>query len=103
MNLHEHSQTHNWEMGIKFSKQFDYDIYDDVNKELSQLLSSSQSHTPNQQVQETKQNYQSNYSPKSSLKPVYKPKEPSNKGWLDKIIASVIGEEGYCIRCGKLS
>ena len=21
MNLHEHSQTHNWEMGVRFSKQ----------------------------------------------------------------------------------
>lgn len=27
MNLHEHSQTHNWEMGINFFKQVDPDLF----------------------------------------------------------------------------
>jgi len=102
MNLHEHSQTHNWEMGIKFSKQIDFEIYNDVKKELSHLLSSSQSHTPKQKVQETKQNNRSSYPPKSSQKPAYKPKEAPNKGLFDKILDSVIGEEAHCIRCGTL-
>jgi len=39
MNLHEHSQTHNWEMGIYFSKKGDPVIWHDVIKEL-QILGS---------------------------------------------------------------
>ena len=35
MNLHEYSQTHNWEMGIRFSKKDDPEIYVDVVKEVS--------------------------------------------------------------------
>ena len=34
MNLHEHSQTHNWEMGIRFSKSEDSTIYTDTLKEI---------------------------------------------------------------------
>jgi hypothetical protein len=101
MNLHEYSQISNWEMGIKFSKQIDFEIYNDVKKELSHLLSSSQSHMPKQKVQETKQ-YQSNYSQKSSHKPTHKPTEAPNKGLFDKILDSVIGGEAHCIRCGTL-
>jgi phosphatidylserine/phosphatidylglycerophosphate/cardiolipin synthase-like enzyme len=37
MNLHEYSQTHNWEMGIYFSKQGDPLIYNDVIRELQAL------------------------------------------------------------------
>jgi hypothetical protein len=92
MNLHEHSQITNWEMGIKFSKQSDLEIYTDVVKELNYLLSSSHPHTLKQKIQET--------SPKSSQKIVYKPKEAPRKGLFTKIVDSVIGEEAYCIRCG---
>lgn len=38
MNLHEYSQTHNWEMGILFTKQNDPEIYKDVIKELGHLV-----------------------------------------------------------------
>jgi len=38
MNLHEYSQTHNWEMGILFTKQNDPEIYRDVIKELGHLV-----------------------------------------------------------------
>jgi hypothetical protein len=99
MNLHEHSQVTNWEMGIKFSKKDDPEIYNDVVKELNYLLSSSKSRTLKSKSQETKQN---NYSLKSSQKSVYKPTEAPRKGLFTKIIDSVIGEEAYCIRCGQL-
>ncbi len=38
MNLHEYSQTHNWEMGILFSLQDDPEIYKNVIKELRHLV-----------------------------------------------------------------
>jgi hypothetical protein len=100
MNLHEYSQISNWEMGIKFSKQSDLEIYIDVIKEIKNLLSLSQPRTKKQNPQETKQPIQLNYPPKYSEKPVYKPKISPNKGIFTKIVDSVIGEEAYCIRCG---
>ena len=39
MNLYEHSVTHNWEMGIRFSRQYDPEIYKDTIKEISALIS----------------------------------------------------------------
>jgi len=41
MNLHEYSQTHNWEMGILFTKQNDSEIYRDVIKELGHLVTAA--------------------------------------------------------------
>jgi len=96
MNLHEHSQTHNWEMGIKFSKQDDLDIYKDVDKELSHLLSLSKPHLLKKKVSESKRYVETS----DSHKTVYKPKEAPNKGLFTKVLDSVIGEEAYCIRCG---
>lgn len=45
MNLYEHSVTHNWEMGIRFSKQHDPEIYRDVVKELNALVSQAKKNT----------------------------------------------------------
>ncbi|MCK9631035.1 MAG: phospholipase D-like domain-containing protein [Methanoregula sp.] len=45
MNLHEYSQTHNWEMGILFSKQHDAEIYRDVIKELGHLVTQAKPYT----------------------------------------------------------
>jgi len=45
MNLHEHFQTHNWEMGILFSKQHDPEIYKDVVKELGHMVTQAKSYT----------------------------------------------------------
>ena len=102
MNLHEHSQVSNWEMGVKFSKQNDLELYNDVVKELNFLLDASTSYSAGQKSQGTKQNNQSNYASKSSQKEVYKPKDAPRKGLFTKIVDSVLGEEAYCIRCGKL-
>jgi len=101
LNLHEHSQTHNWEMGIRFSNQNDRDIYTDVKKELSHLLSQCKPHTLKKKIPDMKQHEHKDYSHGSSQKPAYKPKEAPNKGMFDKILDSVMGEEAYCIRCGE--
>jgi len=100
MNLHEHSQVSNWEMGIRFSKQNDPEIFADVVKELNFIINASKSQPLKQKNQETKQNNRSNTSLKSTQKTVYKPKEAPNKGLFTKLIDSVIGE-AYCIRCGQ--
>jgi hypothetical protein len=99
MNLHEHSQVSNWEMGIKFSRQNDSELYNDVVKELNYLIEASKSYSSKQKNQETKQNHQLNYPSKSSQKSVYKPKEAPRKGLFTQIINSVLGEQAYCIRC----
>ena len=41
MNLHEHSQTHNWEMGIVFTKADDPAIYNDTFNEVMMIVEQS--------------------------------------------------------------
>ena len=99
MNLHEHSQTHNWEMGIRFSKVEDSTIYADTLKEIKLIDGASK---PNfgikrKSIQSESRQGQSQYTPQ---KTVYKPKEAPNKGLFTKMVDSVLGEEAYCIRCG---
>ena len=98
MNLHEHSQTHNWEMGIRFNIQTDKDIFNEVKKELSLLQSQAKLHTLTKKEPETRHHDHNIYN--TPQKTVYKPKEAPNKGMFTKMIDSVIGEEAYCIRCG---
>jgi hypothetical protein len=102
MNLHEHSQTHNWEMGVRFSKQHDQEIYDDVVQELGLLGSQTKPYIPaNKAVAEQKQQYNIPHPKKPVTKTVFKPTEPPNKGLITKILDKVTGEAAYCIRCGK--
>ena len=75
MNLHEHSQTHNWEMGIRFSKQGDPKIYDDVLKELGHLLSQTKPYVPTKSVAEPKQQYKVEPKRKPVKRTVFKPTE----------------------------
>ena len=101
MNLHEHSQTHNWEMGIRFSKQTDLEIYEDVIKELRHLQNQTKQFILNTGVAEAKQQYKIEHSPKPVRRPVFKPNEAPHKGLITKILDTVTGEAAYCIRCGK--
>jgi uncharacterized RDD family membrane protein YckC len=41
MNLHEHSQTYNWEMGIRFTKSEDPAIYDATLEEVQMIVKQS--------------------------------------------------------------
>jgi len=102
MNLHEHSQTHNWEMGIRFTKQDDPEIYEDTIKEIGLLGSQTKPWVPaHTAVAESKPQYQAKPSRKPVTKTVFKPTEPPHKSTLLKILDIVTGEAGYCIRCGK--
>jgi hypothetical protein len=100
LNLHEYSQTHNWEMGIRFSSQNDRDIYSDVKKELVHLQSQCKPHTLKKKIPDIKQHEHKDYSHGTAQKPAYKPKEAPNKGLFNSIVDSVMGEEAYCVRCG---
>jgi len=105
MNLHEHSQTHNWEMGIKFTRQEDPEIFSDVTKELRLMGTQMKLCTLLEKVAEPRQSYHAEPSHKTPQKPpqktVYKPTEAPNKGLITKILDTVTGEAAYCIRCGK--
>lgn len=101
MNMYEHSQTSNWEMGVRFSKTEDEELFENTHQEILRIVKGS-----------TKQPTKSVPTKNESLKP--KPnwnktqqkmsstlKTPPKKGFLDKIADSIFGEVGYCIRCGK--
>lgn len=99
MNLHEHSQTHNWEMGIRFSNDEDRVLFADVQKEVK-MIDEASKQNPNIKQISTQSVARQNYSHQTPQKTVYKPKEAPNKGLFTKVIDSVLGEEAYCIRCG---
>lgn len=105
MNLHEHSQTHNWEMGIKFTRNDDPNIFSDVTKELKVMGSQMKLQTFPKKVAESQKNYHTEPSHKAPQKipqkTVFKPTEAPNKGLFTKILDTVTGEAAFCIRCGK--
>jgi hypothetical protein len=100
MNLHEHSQTHNWEMGIWFSRKTDAEIYNDVIKELRHLQNQTSPFVQHKEVAEPKQKFENKSPQKSHPRTVHKPTEAPNKSRFLKILDIITGEEGYCIRCG---
>jgi hypothetical protein len=95
MNLHQHSQTHNWEMGIKFSENDDSSIYYEARKEIKRIEEHSRNNPLIKRNQDKKQ--PTDYKPK----PVIKPKEAPKRGIGDKVLDLVLGEQAYCIRCGE--
>lgn len=100
MNLHEHSQTHNWEMGIGFFKSVDFDIYTETLKEIEEINGASKPN-PNIKFQSAKTAAQQQYQQRTPQKVIHKPKEAPKKGVFTKMLDSVLGEEAYCIRCGE--
>ena len=100
MNLHEHSQTHNWEMGIRFSKTDDREIYNDVIQEIKLLLRQTKPHVTTV-VAEPRPHYNADLFQKPPKKTVFKPTKPPRKGIITKILDTVSGEAAWCIRCGK--
>ncbi|KAB2941663.1 MAG: hypothetical protein MPEBLZ_02517 [Candidatus Methanoperedens nitroreducens] len=80
MNLYQHSQQNNWEMGIKIEKNNDPELYKKIYDEVMFIIQNSQ-HTP------------------FSIKKIEKegpviPKSTSKKP------QTIIDGEGFCIRCG---
>ncbi|NLO78124.1 MAG: hypothetical protein GX097_06485 [Methanomicrobiales archaeon] len=103
MNMYEHSQTSNWEMGVKFSKKDDRELFDNTYKEILSIVKRS-TEQPKENVA-TKTNSQRPKSDwnKAPQKMSSTLKNPLKKGFLDKIADSILGETGYCIRCGEMT
>lgn len=100
MNLFEYSQTHNWEMGIYFSKSADQELYNDVKKEIDHLNNHAKPHIVKGKILESPAATPQKTVQKTVQKAVFKPTTAPNKSTLLKILDVVTGEEGYCIRCG---
>ncbi len=100
MNLHEHSQTHNWEMGINFFKSVDPDLYTDALKEIKQIDGASKEN-PKIKIQSVKTTTQQKSRQPPPQKTIHKPTQAPNKGLITKMLDSVLGEVAYCIRCGE--
>ena len=101
MNLHEHSQTHNWEMGILFSKEADAKIFADVTDELQMMSSHLKLQSFSKPAAPAHEKTVSDHTRITHQHTVHKPTEPPNKSLLGKILDTVTGESAYCIRCGK--
>jgi phosphatidylserine/phosphatidylglycerophosphate/cardiolipin synthase-like enzyme len=84
MNLYEHSMTHNWEMGIKFSRIADPEIYNEVKQELDHMVSQTKRHVLKPKVPEPKPKEHESVTKKSYQKTPYKPTEAPKKGTLEK-------------------
>jgi HKD family nuclease len=106
MNLHEHSQSHNWEMGILFSKESDATIFADVSDELRLMgtqIKPIELHPAKKPAAAEKSAATTTVTQKPAApRLAKKPTEAPNKGLIDIIIDTVIGKEAYCIRCGKM-
>lgn len=100
MNLHEHSQINNWEMGIRFTKSEDPAIYSAAYDEVQMIDKQSKDNPKIVRASVASKPLES--TPKyTSEKPVRKPKMTPKKGLITNIVDSVLGEEAYCIRCGE--
>jgi len=86
LNLYEHSQVNNWEMGVLFDKNDDVSLYESAFNELKLILQASTSKSLPAPIPQTRK---ARYI-------------PEKKGFFDKLLDATLGPEvGYCIRCGK--
>jgi phosphatidylserine/phosphatidylglycerophosphate/cardiolipin synthase-like enzyme len=92
MNLYQHSQENNWEMGIKIDKSTESDIYEKISGHVSYMIDISKKHDKglinlkNAPAKVNNVSAQPNYM-------VNKPNQVNNV----KIVYT-----GYCIRCGNI-
>ena len=101
MNLYEHSQSNNWEMGVRFSRETDPDLYTQTIEEVERILQASSPEDSNQTTATATAN-QRTYEPRKPIRTISpKLKAPPKKGLFEKVVDSVLGEAAYCIRCGK--
>ena len=101
MNLHEHSQTHNWEMGIHFSRADDAELFADVTQELDLMAPHLKLQSAAKTVAAQKEKPAGVPTHTAHQHTIHKPTVAPNKSLLIKIIDTVTGEAAYCIRCGK--
>ncbi|WP_292491664.1 phospholipase D family protein [Methanoculleus sp. 10] len=101
MNLYKHSQSNNWEMGIRFSRETDPDLYAQTFKEVERILQASSPENSGRTAA-TATASQRTYEPRKTTRTISpKLRAPPKKGFLEKALDSVLGEEAHCIRCGE--
>ena len=98
MNLYEHSQSNNWEMGVRFSRETDPDLYTQTLEEVERILQASSPENSDRTATASQRAYEPR-KPTRTISP--KLKVPPKKGFLEKALDSVLGEVAYCIRCGE--
>lgn len=96
LNLYEHSQTHNHEMGVKFSKETDPELYEKALKEAKNIIEESRAVFKLNLKGEGSQKTQNQFKNKS-ISPILK--QAPKKGFLERFGDTILGEMGYCIRC----
>lgn len=102
MNIYEHSQSNNWEMGVRFSRETDLELYTQAVNEIDRILKASRSETGGRTPAAASAN-QRVFEPKKPYKAISpKLKTPPKKGFLEKALDSVLGEVAHCIRCGEM-
>jgi phosphatidylserine/phosphatidylglycerophosphate/cardiolipin synthase-like enzyme len=100
MNLYEHSQSNNWEMGVRFSRETDPGLYTQTLEEVERILQASSPESNNQAAVAANVN-QRTYKPRKPIRTISpKLKVPPKKRLFEKVVDSVLGEAAYCIRCG---
>ena len=100
MNLYEHSQSNNWEMGVRFFRETDPDLYTQTLEEVERILQASSPESNNQAAVAANVN-QRTYKPRKPIRTISpKLKVPPKKRLFEKVVDSVLGEAAYCIRCG---
>jgi hypothetical protein len=97
LNLFEHSQTHNHEMGVKFSKKDDQELYEKALKDARLIIDESLVVIDNDL--KTKESRKNNLSNKNRSIP-QKLKQAPKKGLLESVGDLILGDHGFCIRCG---
>jgi phosphatidylserine/phosphatidylglycerophosphate/cardiolipin synthase-like enzyme len=84
MNLYQHSQENNWEMGIKIDKSTDSVTYEKVNGHVSFLINASKK-IDKKLINSDNITSQANHTGAK----------------LNKVNKVTMADSGYCIRCGK--
>ena len=100
MNIYEHSQSNNWEMGVRFSREADPGLYTQTVDEVDRILQASSPENSDRTATTTRN--QRTFEPRKPYTTISpKLKAPPKKGILEKALDSVLGEAAYCIRCGE--
>ena len=112
MNLYQHSQENNIELGVRIQKEEDAGLYDEIYKEVQlicRLCQPPHHSLENSSLSESKPVQSSNLKSPNTSESAGKiqnspsekaPKSPTNNSFLDFLSDLIFGKNFYCIRCG---
>jgi len=114
MNLYQHSQENNIELGVRIQREKDSELYDEIYREMQlicKFCQPSSNSLKNSSLTEPKIGQpialkpSNNLKPKSAEKnqkisPEKVPKSPTNSNFLTILSNFIFGKDFHCIRCG---